>query len=159
MVSVRRLLGCVALAVVVMLICSWPAAADRYDRGDRSQHLDRYETRKIVRHWEVKNLLLQDRVADWVAERRDEREKRADQMLRDAEHFDENLAQFKIDLYHHQEPWELRDNAHNVLGVASDFGHDIERGDWHSEMQQQWEDMRDTANELARQFHLPELGH
>jgi hypothetical protein len=133
-----------------MLAASVPAFAD---------HLDRWETRRIVRHLEEKNDVLQDRIADWVAERRDEREHQAEQLLRDAEHFDQNLAQFKIDLYHHEEPWELRDNARNIIDVAADFGHSVERGDWHGEMRHEWEDMRDSVNELARQYHLPELEH
>jgi hypothetical protein len=150
MLLVRHLMGYPIIAMLLLLGISTPAFAD---------HLDGRETRQMVRHLEEKNDVLQDRIADWVSQGRDERERRAEQLLHDAEHFDQNLAQFKIDLYHHEEPWELRDNARNIIDVASDFGHSIERGDWHGEMSREWESMRDSVNELARQFHLPEIGH
>ena len=150
MFRIRHLTGYALIASMALLAATVPAFAD---------HLDRWETRRIVRHLEEKNDLLQDHLADWVAERRDAREHVAEEMIRNAEHFDQNLAQFKIDLYHHEEPWELRDNARNIIDTAADFGHSIERGEWHGELRQQWEDMRDSVNELARQYHLPEIGH
>jgi hypothetical protein len=150
MLHVRTLTVYAVVGSMMMLFSTVPALAD---------HLDRLETRSIVRHLEEKNDVLQDRIADWVAQRPDEREHRAEAMLRNAEHFDQNLAQFKIDLYHHEEPWDLRDNARNIIDTAADFGHSIEQGEWHDQIRHEWEDMRDSANELARQFHLPEIGH
>jgi len=45
-----------------------------------------------------------------------------------------------------------------VLEAAAEFGRTVERGEWHGEPRHEWEDLRDTANELARHYHLPEIG-
>jgi hypothetical protein len=148
-------------ASLATLVTSIVVADDYKDRFDHERpiHLDLWDARRNVRKLEEKNDILQDHLADWISQRRDDREHHAADMIRYAEHIDQNLAQLKIDLYHHQEPWELRDNTRDVIDITADFGHSIARGDWHDEFQHEWEDMRDSANELARQFHIPEIDH
>jgi hypothetical protein len=150
MFSARVIAGSIVVALMATLFSSSPALAD---------HLDALRMRQVVRQVEEKNDVLQDRIADWAGEHHDHHDRHGDDLQREADHFDQNLAQFKLDLYHHQEPWDLRDNARNIIDTAADMGHVIEQNDWHGQFRHEWEDLRDSLNELARQFHLPEIGH
>jgi predicted RNA-binding protein with EMAP domain len=145
MLHVRTITGCAILAAIVSLFTSSPAMAD---------HLDRWETRQLVRHLEEHNDALQDHIYSWVSERRDERERRASDMLHASDHFDQTLAQFKVDLYSHDEPWDLRDNAQGVIDAARDVGRAVDRDEWHDEFRHEWEGVRDLANDLAHHYHL-----
>jgi hypothetical protein len=157
MLQVRKYSILAALAAILSLIASTPSVRADRDYRDDHVHLDYWETRQVVRHLEEHNDTLQDRIYDWLSQRRDEREHRADDLLRALDHFDQNLAQFKLDLYHHQDPWDLRDNAQNIVDTARDLGHAIERNEWHDEFHHEWEQTRDDANDLARRFHLHEI--
>jgi len=151
MLQIRSFMTFAAFAAILSLFVSTAAMAD---------HMDRWEIRQTVRHLEERNDALQDHIYDWISQRRDEREHRAGDMLRAADHFDQNLAQFKLDLYHHDDPWDLRDEAQNVVDNAADLGRVIEHDDeWHGELHQMWDDVRDSANELARHYHLREIEH
>ena len=151
MLRTRSLTTFAVLAAIFSPFLSNPVMAD---------HIDRWEIRQTVRHLEERNDALQDRLYDWISQRRDEREHRAGDMLRAADSFDQNIAHFKLDLYHHDDPWDVRDNAQSVIDSAAELGRTIEHDDeWHGELRHEWEDVRDTANELAREYHLRELDH
>lgn len=140
----------VAAALVLMFAATSAQAAD---------HLDKHETRRIVRRLEERTDVLLDRIDDWVAERREEREHRAEELMRAADHFEAMLTQFKTDLPAHEEPWELRDRAKELLFAAGELGRVIDHGPFQAEMRHEWESVRDAANELARHYHLEEIGH
>jgi hypothetical protein len=78
-------------------------------------------------------------------------------MLHSAQQLDEQIAQLKIDLYHHDEPWELRDNVRHLIDSAMDLRHSMERGEWSRDLLHQWRALREEVNALARQYHLDEV--
>jgi hypothetical protein len=145
MASNRVTAGCSTVAAMIVLFSSATVFAD---------HLDRVETRRLVRQMEERSDALQDQIENWVNDRRAERERRGAPILDAADHLDQALAQFKMDLHGHDEPWDVRENAKKVIDAAAELGHTIE----HGELRPEWEPMRDAANALARQYHLPELG-
>jgi hypothetical protein len=119
-----------------------------------ADHLDRVETRKVVRQLEERSDALQDQIESWINDRRGEREHRGAPILEAADHLDQAIAQFKLDLHGHDEPWDVRDSAQKVIDAAGELGRTVE----HGELRSEWEPMRDAANALARHYHLAEVG-
>ena len=147
MSSTRNLAVGSFAAVVVILFSSTAAFAD---------HLDRVETKRIVRQLEERSDAVQDRIDSWISLRREEREHRAEGLVSSAENFDQMVAQFKLDLYKHDEPWDLRDNAQKIIDAATEFGRTVEHSELHDDLRGEWEQMRESANALARHYHLAE---
>ena len=145
MSSGRIFAGSSFVAAMVVLFTSNVAFAD---------HLDRVETRRVIRHMEERSDALQDQIESWVNDRRAEREHRGAPILDAADHLDQAIAQFKLELHNHDEPWDVRDKAQKVIDAAGDLGRTIE----HGELRSEWEPMRDAANALARHYHLTEVG-
>jgi hypothetical protein len=119
-----------------------------------ADHLDRVETRRVVRQMEERSDALQDQIESWVNDRRAEREHRGAPILDAADHLDQAIAQFKLDLHSHDEPWDVRDSAQKVIDAAAELGRTVE----HGELRSEWEPMRDAANAMARHYRLPEVG-
>jgi hypothetical protein len=141
----------IALVAAFLPLTVWSAPPDR-------EHLDRPEMRRIVRKIEEKTDELQDHVDEWIGAR-PERARQVNEFNQVTERFETDLSNFKIQLINHDEPWDLRDQAERMIGSAQEVGRVISHGQFSPEMRRSWDDMRDQVNELARRYHLPEIGH
>ncbi len=125
--------------------------------GQAAYHLDKQETRRILRHIEERNDELEDRVDTWMVERRAERDPRVEELERATDHLEDELTAFKDGLRSHDEPWDLRNEAQELLNASADVGRAVEHGEFHRDLAEEWEQIRERSNELARHYQLPEI--
>ena len=113
----NRTAACLFTSAMVFLFAAPTVLAD---------HLDRFETKRLVRHIEERTDELQDRIDDWVVDRRDERIHRTEELYRRMNRFAAAVDDLKGQLRDRDEPWDLREQAHNVLDRAVELGTVIE---------------------------------
>jgi hypothetical protein len=121
----------------------------------RAEHLDRRETRRFARHIEERADELFDRIDDWIDERRDERWDRIHDLVPHIDRFEIALDDFKSQLLQHDEPWELRDQAEQVIRAGDALGRRLEQSGYLPEdVRAHWHDVHESLRDFAHHYHI-----
>jgi hypothetical protein len=121
-----------------------------------AEHLERRETRRIIRGVEEASMTLFDRIDDWTEQRWDERYHQLDELDGRINDFQTAVNSFTSQLRTHEEPWDVRDGAKAIVDASTELGRSINHADYlPRELRRDWEGLRDRVDELANHFHLP----
>jgi hypothetical protein len=147
----RGLAGLASLASLVIFVSS--------SRVFAQEHVDRWEARRIARHVSERSDALQDDIEQWISERPDERRHLAEELNHRFDHLDDAIATLRQQLAQHDEPWDVRDQAREVLDAGRSLHEALESAIWlPHEVRHGWDDLRGALDDLAGRFHLEPIG-
>jgi hypothetical protein len=143
----RNVIGFVVATAIVMAFSSSMALAD---------HLDKHETGRIIRQVAERSDALQDRIESWVSDHHNNHH--ADELIRRADALTDAVTEFRSQLRTHDEPWDLRDQARDIVNAATELGKVIEHGEYHDDLRHEWDATHDAVDALAQHFHIDKVG-
>jgi hypothetical protein len=150
MVASRTIFGGLVAACAALFLCAPSAMAE---------HLDRHETRRLVRRIEERCDVFQDKLDDWVAERQDERFHLTSELYHHIDEFQNSVDDYKVELRDQDDPWSVRDQAHVVVDKARELGRIVMHGEIHDalpgEIRREWQGLRQEVDHFAHEYRMP----
>ena len=123
-----------------------------------AQHLDKHETRALVRHLQERSDEFQDKIDDWIAARAEERGREfGDLTHQHVNDLQNSIDDLKVHLREHDNPWDLRDEVRHVIDNAREVNRALVHTPWYGDLREAWEPVRDAVDHLAEHYQLPPL--
>jgi hypothetical protein len=83
----------------------------------------------------------------------------AEELNRHLDHFDDAVAHLRSAILAHDDPWDVRDEAREVIESAAKLRDALEHADYlPKDAWRDWANLRDRCNDLAHIYHLEPVG-